>query len=179
MMSTEAESSFSCASTPNSASRMCREYRSSCSSVTDVKEAPRCGASSRSVLLDHRHRRGGALRGGERLALQELQRLLELEVLVRGELERCRGLVVVRAGLAGGARSLVAVQLLDALVLVVEQVLLEIHLAQAPGGGRGGILDHEVGLDALRLDRAPARRVIARRRQLDRGVVAERQDRLN
>src|SRR6267378_3780101 len=32
-----------------------------------------------------------ALRGGERHTLQELERLLELEVLFRGELERRRG----------------------------------------------------------------------------------------
>ena len=41
------------------------------------------------------------------------------------------------------------------------------------------VVDGDVGLDALRLDRAPRRRVVARRGELQARVVAERKDRLH
>ena len=48
----------------------------------------------------------------------------------------------------------------------------------ARSGGRCCV-DHDVGLDALGLDRAAGRRVVARRGQAERAVAAERDDRLH
>src|SRR5712692_4296994 len=118
-----------------------------------------------------------ALRRSERLTLQQLERLLELEVLVRGELERSRRLVLALGRrLGAGALRLVGPAVL---FLLVDEVLFQIRLAQPPRGRRSGILDHDIGDDALRLDRAAARRVVTGGGQLDRGVVAQGQYRLH
>src|SRR5262252_3842561 len=130
----------------------------------------RRGRPPRSVL----GRRGRcALRRGERLTLQILDRLLELEVLVGGEFEgRRRLLVGVDGGL--GARFLRLFRR-PTLVLVVEQVLLQVGFAQSSRGRRRGILDDDVRRNPFRLDRAAARRVVPRGGELDGGVVAERE----
>src|SRR5207247_4573756 len=99
MTSAEDPSSFSCPSTPISGKRICREYRRSCSSFIRGHRRPRDEPRSASVpsrgdkasalsVLGRCGRR--ALRGGERHALQELERLLELQVLLRDDLERRR-----------------------------------------------------------------------------------------
>src|SRR5438132_873571 len=167
MTRAEDPSSFSCPSTPISGSRICREYLRSCSSFinghTGSRDEPRAAsvpsrgdkaARSASALsiLDRRGRR--ALRGGERHALQELERLLELEVLFRGEFERRRRFFfrIGRRFCAGALRFL----RLGFPLLVVEEMLFQIGFAQAPRGRRRGILDEDVGHDAFGLDRAPA-----------------------
>src|SRR5260370_35001957 len=92
-----------------------------------------------------------ALRRSERLTLQQLQRLLELEVLVRGELERSRRLVLALGRrLGAGALRLVG---LAVLFLAVDEGLFQIALAKPPRGRRSGILAHDIGDDSLRLDR--------------------------
>ena len=55
--------------------------------------------------------------------------------------------------------------------LVVAEVAKQVGLAHTTAGAVGGFLDHDIGLDALGLDRAPVRRVVARGGQLDRRVV--------
>src|SRR5258708_39707732 len=71
-----------------------------------------------------------ALRRSERLTLQQLERLLELEVLVRGELERSRRLVIALGrGPSAGPQRLVG---LAVLFLLVDEVLFQICLAQPP-----------------------------------------------
>ncbi len=57
------------------------------------------------------------------------------------------------------------------------EMALEIGLAHERR--RAPVVHGDVGLDALRLDRASRRRVVARRRELQPGVVAERENRLH
>src|SRR5437773_4522593 len=191
MTSADEASSFSCPSTPISGRRMCREYRRSWSSFMGAENRPRNElrfasvpfrgdkaarffASALSILGGCGRR---ALRGGERHALQQLERLLELEVLFRGELERCGRLFfrIDRWFCAGALRFLG----LGFPLLLVEEMLFQIGFTQASRGGRRGILDQDVGHDAFGLDRAPARGVVAGGGQLDRGVVASGKDRIH
>src|SRR5439155_10422487 len=142
MTRAEDPSSFSCPSTPISGSRICREYLRSCSSFinghTGSRDEPRAAsvpsrgdkaARSASALsiLDRRGRR--ALRGGERHALQELERLLELEVLFRGELERRRRFFFrVDRWFCTGTLRFIG---LGFSLLVVEEMFFQIGFTQA------------------------------------------------
>ena len=66
--------------------------------------------------------------------------------------------------------------------LAAHQVLVEVGLAHAQGGEHvafGGLVEHDVGHDALGLDRGAARRVVARGGDLQRGVGGELAHRLH
>src|SRR5690606_22654058 len=117
--------------------------------------------------------------------LEQGEGLLELVVVGAAEFEACRRGVVFllrRLVAALGLVDRLAQQLVgrgDAAVavLVVFQMVFQIRLAQSQTrtAAVGAFLDDGVGSDALGLDRAAARRVVARRGQLDRGAAGNRQ----
>src|SRR4029079_13956974 len=149
--------------------------RMTCPSLTDKSVGRRfCLALDRG--LAHQHR----------LALQAVQRLDELEVFGAAEFDRRLRLAVARGevGLELLARFLA--RLLAGLVLLLGalaalQVLVEIGLARAQRREQvplGGLVEHDVGHDALGLDRRAARRVVAGGGDLERRVGGELAHRL-
>ncbi len=113
----------------------------------------------------------------DRLTLQMRDGLLQLEVFLRPELDRLH-LRGGNAGLRLDARRGRRRAVLLLFRLAVGEVPGEVGLAHARERV-GRVLDHDVRLDAQGLDRAAARRVVARRGELDGRVVAERHDGLH
>ena len=115
-----------------------------------------------------------------RLALQVVQRLRELEVFGAAELgQRLGRLACVLASCSSSflrASSRAFSRASSFFSSAAAEVLLEVGLAHAQRGEHvalGGLVEHHVGHDALGLDRAAARRVVARGGDLQRGVVAD------
>src|SRR6185369_11216708 len=127
------------------------------------------------------------LAGDHGLALQPVQRLGELKVLGAAELGRRLRRTVARRDLglvllARFVARLLARLVLDLGALAALQVLLEVGFASAKRREQvafGGLVEHDVGNDALGLDRRTARRKVARGRDLERGVGRELADRLH
>jgi len=102
-----------------------------------------------------------------------IERLRQLEVFLAAVFERL-ALFLERS------EALLLLQFVDdvrtvasILVFVIREVLLKIGLAQAQpvqAIAIGVLIDQQIGNDALGLDRAAVRRVVARGGQLDRGV---------
>src|SRR2546426_7998385 len=116
-------------------------------------------------------------------ALEQLERVVELRVGAELALLDV-GRHALGWGLPGGAGLAVLAFLL--LALPAAQVARQVRLAQQRAvaafvalGKDGRLLHHDVGHDAGRLDRAAARREVARGRQAQRRAVVERQDGLH
>src|SRR5260221_12261596 len=89
-------------------------------------------AFSRPLLSILGSRRWHALRGRQRLAFEELESLLELEILFRSELERGRGLLITATFAGRLCRRFLRRVGTGGLVLVVEKMLLQVRFAEPP-----------------------------------------------
>src|ERR1051326_1445163 len=121
-------------------------------------------------------------------ALEELEGVIELRIRAELAFLDVRGDRLGRrlAGArAGGGRLRLPALLLAVLRLRSAEMARGIGLAEEGRGGLVGLREHrglihlDVGNDPRRLDRPPARRVVARRRQAEGRAVVERQDRLH